>query len=182
MRIADVHAGRGGFTLMEVVVALAISALLLVGARAVLEQLGGHATAVVRAAADADRDANAEAWIRELLGRAETTPEPERRFDGTADGARFHTWCESGGGWLERCAATVGFIAAGDTAVLAVRMGDADPVPLRRGFRAGRLIYLRDASSGGAWVRNWSSALAAPLAVGVVIDGDTIIVPIGERG
>jgi prepilin-type N-terminal cleavage/methylation domain-containing protein len=173
---------RAGFTLIEVVVAISITALLLVGARAVFEQLGGHAEAVVKAASAGDRDANGQALVRALLGRAETSPDPERRFDGTADGARFATWCDTPGGWLERCTATLGFLTVSDTAVLAVREGDAEPVALRRGFRRGAMLYLRSADEGGEWVRNWSSAVSAPLAIGVVIDGDTTIVRIGERG
>jgi prepilin-type N-terminal cleavage/methylation domain-containing protein len=182
MRSGSPAAGRGGFTLIEVVVALSISALLLVGARAVLEQLGGHAEAVVRAASDADRDANGPALARSLLGRAETNPDAGRRFDGTEAGARFSTWCDVPAGWLERCQATLGFIAAGGAPVLAVEAGGGDPEPLRCGFGEGKLIYLRDPANGGAWVRNWSSAVETPAAVGVVIDGDTTIVPIGERG
>jgi prepilin-type N-terminal cleavage/methylation domain-containing protein len=182
MRIAERAAGRAGFTLIEVVVAISITALLLVGARAVFEQLGDHAEAVVAAASAGDREANGQTLVRALVGRVETSPEPERRFDGTADGARFSTWCDTAGGWLERCTATLGFVTVADTAVLAVRQGDAEPVALRRGFRDGRLVYLRSAAEGGSWVRNWSSAVSAPLAVGVVIDGDTAIVVIGERG
>jgi prepilin-type N-terminal cleavage/methylation domain-containing protein len=183
MRSRSPAAGRDGFTLIEVVVALSISALLLVGARAVLEQLGGHAEAVVGAAAAADREANGQALARALLGRAETNPDAGRRFDGTEAGVRFHTSCDVPAGWLERCEATLGFIAAGGGApVLAVEAGGADPQPLRRGFRDGKLIYLGDPANGGAWVRNWASAVETPFAVGVVIDGDTLVVPIGERG
>jgi hypothetical protein len=66
--------------------------------------------------------------------------------------------------------------------VLALAAGAADPVVLRRGFRDGRLLYLRAADEGGDWVRNWSSLVTTPLAVGVVVDGDTAILRIGERG
>jgi prepilin-type N-terminal cleavage/methylation domain-containing protein len=173
---------RGGFTLIEVVVALTLSAMLMLGARALFEQLGAHAEALVGAAGDADREANGDALVRALVGAAETSPEPERRFEGTADGARFHTWCESPAGWLERCAATLGFVRADTARVLAVEAGATDPVVLRRGFGDGRLIYLRGASDGGSWVRSWSSAVSTPLAVGVVVDGDTAILRIGERG
>jgi len=31
-------------------------------------------------------------------------------------------------------------------------------------------------------VREWRSAVTAPLAIGVVIDADTLILRIGERG
>ena len=184
MRVPDRHpdAGRGGFTLIEVVVALSLSAMLLLGARALFEQLGGHAEAMVEAATASDRDANADAVVRARVGAAEASPEPARPFDGTADGVRFHSWCESAAGWMERCRVTLGFIHAGETLVLAMATDDGDPVAIQRGFRAGRLIYLRDAGDGGAWVRGWSSTVQPPLAIGVVIDGDTAILRIGERG
>lgn len=184
MRFPDPHPdpARGGFTLIEVVVALSLSAMLLLGARALFEQLGGHAEAMVEAAAAADRDANADAVLRARVGAAEASPDPARPFDGTADGARFHAWCETAAGWMERCRVTLGFIHAGQAPVLAVATDDGEPVVIRRGFRAGRLIYLRDAGNGGAWTRGWSSTVQPPLAVGVVIDGDTAILRIGERG
>ncbi len=171
-----------GFTLIEVVVAISIAALLLLSARALFEQLGTHAEAIVRAAAESDREANAEEMLRTLLGRAETSPQPERRFDGTGSGARFDTWCDGADPWLERCTATIGILRVDSADVLAVSTDGGDPLPLRRGFREGRLIYLRNASLGGDWVRNWSSAVAPPLAVGLVIDSDTTILPIGDRG
>lgn len=173
---------RGGFTLVEVVVALTLAAMLMLGARALFEQLGAHAEALVGAAGDADREANGDALLRALVGAAETSPDPERRFDGTAEGVRFSTWCESPAGWLERCAATLGFVHADTARVLAVAVAGGDPIVLRRGFRDGRLIYLRNADDGGAWVPNWSSAVSTPLAVGVVVDGDTAILRVGERG
>jgi prepilin-type N-terminal cleavage/methylation domain-containing protein len=184
MRFPDRHPdpARGGFTLIEVVVALSLSAMLLLGARALFEQLGGHAEAMVEAAAAADHDANGDAVVRSLVGAAETSPDPARPFDGTADGARFHSWCESPAGWLERCHVTLGFVHAGEAPVLAVATDGGAPIALRRGFREGRLIYLRDAANGGAWTRGWSSTVQPPLAVGVVIDGDTAILRIGERG
>ena len=175
-------AARGGFTLIEVVVALSLGAVLLLGARALFEQLGTHAEALVRAAADADREANGDALARGLVGRAETSPDPERRFDGAAEGVRFSTWCESPGGWMERCTATLGFVEVDGAAVLGLAAGAGDPVVLRRGFGAGRLIYLRQADDGGAWARSWSSAVTPPLAVGVVIDGDTALLRVDERG
>ena len=181
MRFPDAHA-TGGFTLIEVVIALTLSAMLLLGGRALFEQLGGYAEAVVGASADADREANADALARTLVGGAETSPEAGLRFEGGAAGARFHTWCQAAAGWVERCPATLGFVHAGDGRVLAVQAAAADPVVLRRGFRDGRLIYLRDAADGGAWVHDWSSAVSTPLAVGVVIDGDTAILRVDERG
>jgi hypothetical protein len=46
----------------------------------------------------------------------------------------------------------------------------------------GELLYLADARDGGQWLRNWSTVLIAPLAIGAVIDADTLVLAIGERG
>jgi hypothetical protein len=36
--------------------------------------------------------------------------------------------------------------------------------------------------NGGEWQLAWPSRITLPLAIGVLIDGDTIILGIGERG
>ncbi len=104
------------------------------------------------------------------------------RFEGQPEGARFHSWCEVPDGWLERCEVSLGLIEVEGAPVLALRMGDGDPVALRRGFAAGEILYLRSAGGGGEWVKRWGASITAPIALGVVLDGDTAIVRIGERG
>ena len=46
----------------------------------------------------------------------------------------------------------------------------------------GVILYLRDAAEGGAWVTSWGASVTAPQALGIVVDGDTTIVRVGERG
>ena len=188
-------AGRAGFTLLEVVVALAITGMVLLGARLVFGQLADGAERVAEEAAALDREANAMRYLRELVGSAEVQPAAEdgsgeRAFVGEAGGVRFWTWCEVSAGWQERCQATLGLLAddsggagrAGDAAVLAVRVGGGDVLTLRRGLRRARLAYLSDAALGGRWMRNWESTVSLPLAIGVLSADDTVIVRIGERG
>lgn len=172
---------RAGFTLMEVVVALALGALLLLGARTMYGELADHTERISAAAADADREANTDAWLRGLLGRVEINPDQERAFAGDAAGARFATWCEVPAGWLERCTASLGLIRVAEVPTLAVSAA-GQVTAVRRGFARGELIYLRDAAGGGQWSHNWTSQLTAPLAVGIVIDADTLLLRIGERG
>lgn len=171
---------RAGFTLLEVMVAITISAVLLLGARALLEQVGSSAEAIAGSAAAVDREANAERLVRALVGRAEQ-PEVGREFVGTPQGARFSTWCDVPAGWLERCAVSLGVLRVGDSNVLALETG-GEVIPVRRGFAEGHILYLRDAGDGGMWLREWSSAASAPLALGVVMDRDTVILRLGERG
>ncbi|HEX8361678.1 MAG TPA: prepilin-type N-terminal cleavage/methylation domain-containing protein [Longimicrobium sp.] len=177
MRFAD----RGGFTLLEVMVALAISGLLLLGARALLVQVGDAAEEIAGTAAGVDREANAERLLRALVGRVEP-PRPESEFVGTPRGVRFATWCDVPAGWLERCSVSLGILQAGDGHVLALQAEGGEVVALRRGFAAGHLLYLQDPAGGGMWRRGWSSSVTAPVAIGVVMDGDTTILRVGEHG
>ncbi len=119
-----------------------------------------------------------------MAGRLEIAGDPreEARFEGQPQGARFRSWCEVPDGWLERCAVSLGFIELDGEPVLAIRLGDAEPLALRRGFERGEVVYLRDAGNGGTWVRSWGASITAPLAFGVVVDGDTTLVRVGERG
>ena len=182
MRSRSPRSSPGGFTLLEVVVALALSGLVLLGARLMLEQVGDGAERVSAAAAGADRDANAERTLRDLVSRIEVSSRAGRKVTGNAQGVSFSTWCDVPAGWQERCDATLGLVRAGPTNVLALAAPQVGVQPVRRGFAKGTVLYLTDAAGGGAWVRSWSSALAAPLAIAVAMDGDTLILRIGERG
>ncbi|HEV7586813.1 MAG TPA: prepilin-type N-terminal cleavage/methylation domain-containing protein [Longimicrobium sp.] len=173
---------RAGFTLLEVVVALAVSGLVLLGARVMLEQVADGAERIAAGAAGADRDANAERSLRDLVSRIEVSPGEGRRVVGDARGVSFSTWCDVPAGWQERCTATLGVVRVGEANVLALASPGLQVEPVRRGFERGSLLYLADPGEGGAWVRAWDSAVSSPLAIGVVIDADTLILRIGERG
>ncbi len=174
-----------GFTLVEVMVAVVVMGVVLVGARTMLGQIADGADRIALAAEQGDREANADALLRAVAGRVEVVARPGEdavRFEGEPGGARFHTWCEVPDGWLERCRAWLGVIELQGEPVLALRLSTGELVRLRGGFRSGEILYLRDAANGGAWLTRWGSAITAPLALGVVVDGDTSIIRIGERG
>lgn len=182
-RAARPHRGAG-FTLVEVMVAVAVIGVVLVGARTMLGQIADDADRIGAAAREADRDANAEALLRAIVGRVDVSPGAgtEIRFEGEPQGARFHSWCEVPDGWLEACRVSLGFIELEGASALVLRLSTGELVPLRRGLRAGEIVYLRDAAAGGRWVRSWGATITAPQALGIVVDGDTTIVRIGERG
>lgn len=173
-----------GFTLVEVMVAVVVIGVVLVGARIMLGQLADDADRITGAAAEADREANADALLRAVAGRLEVSPAPARQlpFEGQPDGVRFHSWCQVPDGWLERCQASLGFVRLDDGAAVVLRLSTGEMVPLRRGVGRGEILYLRDAALGGAWVKSWGASITAPAALGVVADGDTSIIRIGERG
>jgi prepilin-type N-terminal cleavage/methylation domain-containing protein len=182
-----VHLNRGrrqpeGFTLVELLVALAIAGTLVLTSRALLEEVADDAQALVRHSALADSRANADRALRELVGRLDVGTEEARRFSGDERIARFTSWCDVPRGWLERCLVTLALDFQSPEALLAVSLSTGELLVVRRGFSAGSLRYLGDAARGGTWFRSWGESITAPLAIGVILDADTLILRIGERG
>jgi prepilin-type N-terminal cleavage/methylation domain-containing protein len=180
--VAKSRSAPAGFTLIEVIVALAISGIVILGARAVLIQLADGTDRVVQAAADADREANAERVLRALVGRTEAGSDSIPGFLGTEQIARFPTWCDVAAGWQERCHVTLAIVPLAGAQALVVHFTDGEILPLRRGLQSGALRYLNDAGGGGVWLRSWENTITTPLALGLILDEDTLIVRIGERG
>ncbi|HET7463774.1 MAG TPA: prepilin-type N-terminal cleavage/methylation domain-containing protein [Longimicrobium sp.] len=174
--------GPAGFTLLEVVVALAITGLVVLGARAVLARLGDDAHHLAATAADDDREANADRLLRDLLGRAEAPLGQAGRFAGDPRVVRFDTRCDVPAGWQERCTAELGVVEVNGVPTVGLTLSTGEAVVLRRGFGRAVLRYLYDPANGGVWVNRWSSAVSLPWAVGVEVDGELTILPIGERG
>lgn len=173
---------RVGFTLIEILVAMTIAATVVATARLLLERLGDEATRLSAYAGASDAEANAERTLRELVGRLEVGTDYGRRFAGDEQATRFTSWCDVPAGWQERCTVTLAIDARGRTPVLAASLSTGELLVFRQGFSSGRLRYLGDAARGGTWFRSWGESITAPLAIGVVIDGDTLILRIGERG
>jgi prepilin-type N-terminal cleavage/methylation domain-containing protein len=80
---------RSGFTIIELMVALAVSGIVLLGARAILETVADRAGGITRAAVAADRDANAERTLRALVERLEVGTGPGTEFGGDGASAAF---------------------------------------------------------------------------------------------
>jgi prepilin-type N-terminal cleavage/methylation domain-containing protein len=171
-----------GFTLVEVVVALAIAGTVVLTSRVLLEELADDAQALLKQGALIDSRANADRALRDLVGRLEVGTDEARRFSGDERVARFTSWCEVPRGWLERCSVTLAVDFEGSEAFLAASLSTGELLVVQRDFSAGSLRYLGDAARGGNWFRSWGESITAPLAIGVILDADTLILRIGERG
>jgi hypothetical protein len=167
---------------VELLVAIAIGAMAVVAARTLLEELADDAERIVGHASNADEEANAERVLRELALRLEVGTDDAMRFAGHERAARFSSWCDVPHGWQERCTVTLAVDAQGAEPALAAALSTGEVLVLRRGFTSGALRYLGDAARGGIWFRSWGESITAPLGIGVVLDGDTLILRIGERG
>jgi prepilin-type N-terminal cleavage/methylation domain-containing protein len=190
---AGVHPG---FTLVEVMVALALSGLVLLGARRLLEELADSAGRLTTSAAALDREANAERLLRTLVANMEVGSEQAGPFSGAERETRFTTWCDVPAGWRERCEVRLAVTdaTAGRRAALTATLPSGEVVTLADGFHAGSFRYLNDlrGDGGGEWFISWGAGITAPLALGILLERragphgvarvDTLILRIGERG
>ena len=173
---------RGGFTLVEVMVAIAISAMVVAAGRLLLGELGDDAERIAVATAATDGAANADWFLHSLVGQIEVGSTASETFSGTDHEARFTSWCLVPQGWQERC--TVTLTVGGDDSVrtLEAMLSTGEHVVLRTQPPPLVLRYLTNAAAGGTWHRSWDPAIQAPLAIGIVTQADTTILRIGDRG
>jgi prepilin-type N-terminal cleavage/methylation domain-containing protein len=170
----------GGFSLIELMVAFAIAGILLLSARAIIEEVADSADRLTSSADEADYYANAERVLRDLAGRIQSATIRSHAVAGDAATVWLATACDMPGGWLEECEVGLGIVTIDDEIALALTL-PGDTIMIRRGFTTGRLLYLADANAG-KWIAVWNSEITTPLAIGVVVDTDTLILRIGERG
>jgi prepilin-type N-terminal cleavage/methylation domain-containing protein len=173
---------RSGLTLVELMVAITISGIVLLGARALWESLAESVDRLRDQVMVAERDANAERLLRSIVGRIEVGTEQSHEFAGDEQHATFTTWCTMPAGWQERCDAALAIESdSAKSLQLVARLATGEVIVLQRGFSTGALRYLNDPIGGGIWFRIWGHGITAPLAIGIITDGDTAIVRIGDR-
>ena len=185
---------RAGFTVVELMVAMTVGGMVILGGRLLVEQLARTAEDTVRAAASMDAVANAERMLRSLASRIEVGTDAAERFAGEPQETRFSSWCDVPGGWQERCTVTLALTRAGEGAdsatmaslALVASLSTGERVTLRHDVRRGVIGYLNDGRTGGQWIRSWGASITAPRAVVVLMDLgtrlDTLVLRIGERG
>ena len=177
---------RSAFTLIEVLVALVVGAIVLLGAHQVLSVVTDQSHALAARAAQTDRDANGERMLRDLVGQLELGSPGTVPFSGSPDSVQFSSWCETPSGWLERCVVILSFAADGDHEALRAQLGTSPPLDLVRDLHGGAFRYLESAAGGGQWFQKWGTGITAPLGIDVVLMRDdavdTMLLRIGPRG
>ena len=168
--------GRSGLTLLEVLVALMLTATIAAMARTTIESAQRFSALERATAAAHDRQMNGERHLKALVVRS-FVQDSATRFLGTARGFVLSTFCETGGGWLEECrvavdvavtpAPTVRFtVPRQETSVLSF----AAPV---------RIAYML---GSGTWVADWNSQTTLPLAIAIESGERVLVLRIGDRG
>lgn len=173
---------KTGFTLLEVIVAITISAIVVLTARVVVEQIETSAIAVRKFQVDRSRTTLADWTLRSLVGQIDVSDAATATFVGTDRYISFTTWCLNPAGWEEVCRARLRIIASPGGAVLTADAGALSNLQLDTFAGSAQFRYLLDASNGGHWLTRWAAGPTTPLAIGIVGVGDTLVLRIGSRG
>lgn len=171
---------RGGFTIIELVVAIVVSGLVVLSARELLEGLATTQLALERTRRDADGIEVSERLLRSVVANMDLDADDRASFAGGKDSAQFSSWCPSTRGWLDACHVRLRI----DNGLVLEFPGLREHLPAER--QAVGLLFLSDFARGGAWTTIWPASRSAPVAIGVVRVGnfgrDTLILRIGDRG
>ena len=169
---------RRGFTLIEAAVAVALAAIVVTLSRAILNAVGDGATRISSAAAKADSDQGTQRMLRSLLTSAHSTGRDSIAFFGAPTGAYLSARCPTSGGWSQPCKVT---LAVGDSgrAIVCQLDGRRQQILVRSGEQGASLAYLASVSGELTWLANWPASRLAPVALELVADGDTLVIPIG---
>jgi prepilin-type N-terminal cleavage/methylation domain-containing protein len=172
-----------GFTLIEVLVALTIGALVVLVAHQLFAAVAerGHTLIVARTALD--RAVNARRWLAATFLSLDVGTDGAGGFDGRPDHVTFSTWLLTPDGWFERRQVTLG----ADAGQLHALVTPGTTLALRDSVSDLELDYLLEPGAESRWVREWVSPVSAPVAVRMRIANarggiDTLLFLIKERG
>jgi len=169
---------RRGFTLIEVIAAISIFGLAIGGAIALLDQLGGGTSRIGAEGGRVAREGNGARLLTRVLMDARTSTDSTKRFRGDENNLELWTLCDVPGGWAEDCRATLSIDQRGDSSALIAGLPGAGMFSVRRQKGAASFRYYNP-QNDTLWARQWSSNLVLPIAIGMVVGTDTIVLPVG---
>jgi prepilin-type N-terminal cleavage/methylation domain-containing protein len=153
---------RLGFTLLELLVALAVAGIVVLLAHRLFAAATDSGRRLMAARTALDRTANARRWLQAAFLSLDVGQLAGDGFDGRPDHLRFTTWLETTGGWFER--RRVELALSGGRFVGSV--GDhGDRVVLADAVTDVAFDYLLEPGAATKWVAEWVSPVSAPLAV-----------------
>jgi len=173
-----------GFTLIEVMIALTLSALVILLVHQIFSGVVDGVARIDAARARLDRSANARRWLIDAFGSLQAGVDSAGSFEGHPDQVQFSTWQRVAPAGLRRERISLGTVG---TSFVAIRV--EGPLVLVDSVAQVAFDYLLEPGANATWAREWLSPVSAPLAVrirlahlGVPLRVDTLLVLIGGRG
>jgi prepilin-type N-terminal cleavage/methylation domain-containing protein len=184
-----VRDGRG-FTLIEVLVALTIGAVVVLLAHQLFAGIAARGRTLVAARTALDRAANARRWLEATFLSLDVGTDGASGFDGRPEHVGFSAWLVTADGWFERRQVALG----ADQRRLRAMVTPGTPIALMDSVSDVQFDYLLEPGAESRWVREWVSPVSAPVAVRMRIEKvgcgirgagcvvDTLLFLIKERG
>ena len=173
-----------GFTLIEVMIALTLSALVVLLAHQIFSGVVDGVARLDSARRALARTANSRRWLIEAFGSLQAGVDSAGPFEGHPDQVAFAAWQLVAPSGLRR--ERILLHQAGHTLVA---QSDAGVVVLSDSISRVAFDYLLEPGANTTWAREWLSPVSAPLAVrvrvtylGLPARADTTLVLIGGRG
>jgi prepilin-type N-terminal cleavage/methylation domain-containing protein len=178
--------GGSGFTLVEVLVALIVTALVALIAHGIFGAALDSARELRTARGSLDREVNSGRLLASAFLSLDVG-EDAGPFEGRSDRVEFTSWLPTPDGWWERSRVRL----RADGGKLLYEAGSAPAIELSDSVVDLHVDYLLEPGAAARWVGNWTSAVSAPLAVRLRLlrvpqtgrqVSDTVLFLIGGRG
>ncbi|MBX3175253.1 MAG: hypothetical protein KF709_12630 [Gemmatimonadaceae bacterium] len=172
---------RSGFTVLELAIALSLTAMLLLTAVTSLDGLRRLTTVTQQRAVQLSEFAIGYHVLRDLLGTTQVGLAKSDRFSGDSRSVSVLALCRTAGGWRERCRASISLSPNGEHTRVSWSSGRGTPQGL---FDVAGIAEFRFSDPGGAgagWQSSWGTGTAAPRLVALVASSDTMFFSVGSR-
>jgi prepilin-type N-terminal cleavage/methylation domain-containing protein len=179
-----------GFTLVEVLVALTIGALVVLLAHQLFGAVADRGKTLTAARTALDHSANARRWLDATFLSLDVGTEGAGGFEGRPNHVAFTTCLLTPDGWFERRQVTLD----AEQGRLRAMVSPGTPIALMDSVTDVQFDYLLEPGAESRWVREWVSPVSAPVAVRMRITKagngereagnvvDTLLYLIKERG
>lgn len=170
---------RRGFTLIELIASLAIVGFAMLGGILLLDQLSDTAERITRDGKFAAREGNGARILHRVLADVSTNADTAKPFRGDEHSADFWSLCDVPGGWAESCHISLAIDERADSSAVLAQLSTGGLLSLRR-QRGLAVFRYYDPASDTLWARQWTSHVTLPIAVALVVERDTIVLPVGS--
>jgi prepilin-type N-terminal cleavage/methylation domain-containing protein len=172
---------RAGFTIIELLVAIAVTGTVLLLAHALFGAVDLGARRTEEGYDEIESTATDIAWMAEVFRAVEIGRPGDGAFDGSASAVAFTGYARTPAGWPER--RRIGLHAGSGRLLMTA---GPDTLVLWQGVEGISIDYLLEPGADVRWVNEWHSPVSVPLAVRLRLrDGsrvDTMLFLIGARG
>ncbi|HWH51544.1 MAG TPA: hypothetical protein VN651_08360 [Gemmatimonadaceae bacterium] len=171
---------RGGLTMFELVIALALAGTVLAGGALLLEELGDANARMFAQAATVAATNNGARALDRLFADARPADDSSERFTGDSRAASYATLCDTPSGWRERCRVKLMIDSLADSSAVIALSDGGEALTLGRVGGAATFRYIDLSARDTTWLMRWSPSVALPDAIAIVAGADTAVLPLGS--